>query len=39
MAGMEQTFLGNGFTAFLGKPFKMVDLHKLIEKYVIEKGD
>jgi CheY-like chemotaxis protein len=37
MAGSEKMFLENGFDGFLGKPFKMVDLDAVVQKYIVSK--
>jgi CheY-like chemotaxis protein len=36
IAGMEQMFLENGFTAFLSKPIDTVRLGAILEKYVLK---
>jgi signal transduction histidine kinase len=37
ITGSEQMFLGNGFNAFLPKPFNVMDLDSLIQKWVRNK--
>jgi CheY-like chemotaxis protein len=38
VAGNEQMFLDNGFNAFLPKPFNVMSLHSIIERWIRDKS-
>jgi CheY-like chemotaxis protein len=38
VAGNEQMFLDNGFNAFLSKPFSVMSLHSIIQRWIRDKS-